>query len=147
MRRYSKLKKRIENLFAPDLNMKVYCNVYPSYSSRWFMPNPRVWITLDKEIIFDFIKDFMKLQIPMHDGTYRTIFYEDVTDISHTIHEYIETPVNILFDHIFEKDCFGLTDILKAADRRIGKNRLLLLRERTQSEAAKKVIGNRLGAA
>ncbi|MDR1895538.1 MAG: hypothetical protein LBR10_01955, partial [Prevotellaceae bacterium] len=43
----------------------------------------------------------------------------------------------------FEKDKWGLTDILKAADRRIGVRRLSRLKSKTQNIAAGKVIDER----
>ena len=65
--------------------------------------------------------------------------------ISNIIQEYIETPKEELFGYHFKKDYFGLIDILKAADRRIGKGKLLALRKKTQSESARKVIEARFG--
>ena len=44
----------------------------------------------------------------------------DVSDISNLIREYIDTPVSeIVYKH-FENDYWGLANILRAADRRIG---------------------------
>jgi len=145
MLRFSKLKKRIESFFATGLEMKIYCTVYHN-SKCLGMDQPRIWITLNDEIIFDFIKDFLELKIPdpnYEDG--RPVYYSDIEGISSIIHEYIETPVDKLFVHVFDKDLWGLTDILKAADRRIGKQRLSVLQEKTQSDAVKKVIDMRLG--
>ena len=150
MRRFSKLKKRIEGLFAPNLNLCVYCNVYqrPCYYGGT-SDIPRLWLTLNKEIIFDFGKDFENMRIidAESDRWYgsegRPYFWSDITDINNLIQKYIETPVNLLFDKVFEKDYFGITDILKAADRRIGKNRLLVLRQNSQNQAVKKIVDAR----
>jgi hypothetical protein len=49
-----------------------------------------------------------------------------------------------LFDCVLDKDYYGLSDILKAADRRIGKQRLMLLRDKTENKAARKIIDARL---
>lgn len=56
------------------------------------------------------------------------------------IREYIDTPVNELFDKIFENDKWGLTDILKAADKRLGKNKLIQIKQETKSKNVLKVI-------
>jgi len=152
MPRFSKLKKRIESLFSPEINLKVRCTCYGYIGRGGYRELPRLWIILNKEIIFDFIKDFKDLRIPDPNAwsqEYREIGYPvihlDIMFINDLIQKYIETPADILFDHVFPYDYYGLTDILKAADRRIGKNRLLVLKDKTQSEAAKKIIGVRLG--
>ena len=152
MRRFSKLKKRIEELFSPDLDMEVHCTVYRKKTSRTILKLPRLWITLNGEIIFDFIKDFKGVRashlVHYIDNTSAMvdfpIIHLDILFITDMIQEYIETPVNKLLDHVLSKDYYGLSDILKAADRRIGKQRLLLLRDRTENEAAKKIIDTRL---
>ena len=151
MPRFSKLKKRIEALFSPNINLEVRCTVYRKRTQYGPLKLPRLWITLNGEIVFDFIKDFANLitRDPYfswkYKGTDLDICHLDIMFINDLIQEYIETPADILFDHVFPCDYYGLTDILKAADRRIGKNRLLLLKNNTQSEAAKKVIEIRLG--
>ena len=125
MHRFSKLKKRIESLFSPDLNLQVHCTVYywKGLSSNGdIFTSPRLWIALDKEIIFDFPKDHEDVRIPhpMHPSIKNPVFDIDIHLVTDLIHEYIETPVKKLFDHVFPNDYFGLTDILKSADRRIG---------------------------
>ena len=144
MRRFSKLKKKIESLFAPDLDLKVYCTVY-YWRGHEVFTLPRFWIVLDKEIIFDWIKDFKDFEIsnPAYPEG-RPICYLDILFITDMLQEYIETPTDELFDHILHKDYYGLSDILKAADRRIGTKRLLLLRGRTENEVARKIIDMRL---
>ena len=153
MRRFSKLKKRIEVLFSPDINLTVRCTCYGYIGWAGYRELPRLWITLDKEIIFDFIKDFTDVQIPslVHYVNNLTkmvdfpVTHYDISKINNLIQEYIETPADILLDHVFANDYFGLTDIFKAADRRIGKNRLLLFKDKTQNEAVKRIINIRLG--
>ena len=143
-RRFSKLKKRIESFFAPELDLRVYCTVLHYSTTHWEWDDPRFWIVLDKETIFDFIKDFKGMHIYDEGIGDIPIYYELITEITDIIHEYIETPTGKLFDCVFQKDIYGLSDILKAADRRIGKKTLLLLKDRTDSEAVKKIIDARL---
>ena len=135
-------------MFAADINLRVYCTVYhkPSYfSHNGKLEIPRLWVTLDKEIIFDWAKDFEKMTIQTSEDScgQRPVYWCDISGITAFIQEYIETPVDELIDKTFETDLFGFADILKAADRRIGKKKLLLLLDKTQCQAAKMVIAKR----
>ncbi|ETJ99519.1 hypothetical protein HMPREF0378_0482 [Eubacterium nodatum ATCC 33099] len=67
-------------------------------------------------------------------------YYTEVQDISCVIREYIDTPVNELFGKTFEGDKWRLTDILKAADKRLGKNKLIQIKQETSSKSVLKVI-------
>jgi len=106
MRRFSKLKKRIESLFVPDLDMEVHCTVYRKKTSRSILKLPRLWITLNGEIIFDFIKDFKDIRVSslVHyiDDTSAMVDYPvihlDILFITDMIQEYIKTPIPKLSD-------------------------------------------------
>ncbi len=56
---FSKLKKGIENLFDPKLNMEFCCIAYP-IRGQWGHNNsvPRFYVKLNDEFIWDFPKDF-----------------------------------------------------------------------------------------
>ena len=116
MPRFSKLKKRIESLFAPDLGLGVYCTVYQTPHYYGTLEIPRLWVTLNKEIIFDFIKDFKDIENPNPGchwmdsaGVTRKplVYWCQISEITNFIQTYIETPVDMLFDHTFETDYFG----------------------------------------
>jgi hypothetical protein len=62
--------------------------------------------------------------------------------MSNIIREYIDTPISELLVKSFENDHWGLTGILRAADYRIGKTRLLILKGR--NSVVDKVINRRL---
>jgi hypothetical protein len=64
-----------------------------------------------------------------------------VSAISNLIRDYINCPKEALLEP-FENDRWGLTDILRAADRRIGKRRLLEMNP--ENPWAKKIISFRL---
>jgi hypothetical protein len=101
---------------------------------------PRYWITFQKEIIWDYPKDFMTdelIQIYPYGS--------DISAISDVIREYIDTPKELLFEKAFENDKWGLTDILKSVDRRIGKRRLVHLGETLNNSSISKIIAERLG--
>jgi hypothetical protein len=157
-RPWSKLGREIRALFAPNIPVQIHCSTLPlqgkeACGSTKF---PRYWITLNKETIFDYPKQFMDL--PDHNAewwdkkradtsgqvTVRNCYpYErhGVSEISVLIRDYIDRPRETLFEP-FENDRWGLTDILKALDRRIGKRRLLEMK--TENPGALKVISLRL---
>jgi hypothetical protein len=104
--------------------------------SQWGSTDlPRYWITLSKDVIWDYPKDFSKQAYP-----YET----NISAISDLLREYIDTPRDQFFAKCFTSDCWGLTDILKAADRRIGKEQLNALLSRTENDAAIRVVQTRL---
>jgi len=55
----------------------------------------------------------------------------------------IDTPVEAISQKRFEKDLWGLTAILKAADRRLGREKLVLAFGDEESEAAQMVLAHR----
>jgi hypothetical protein len=133
MKRWSKLQKQIYNLRAPGLNLQIHCSVYRAASPHGNSNVPRYWISLDKEIIWDFPKQFLA-------KSSEQIAAGGVSDISALLRDYIDTPKNQLADKVFVDDLWGLVDILRAADRRLGAKQLEALKVKTTSPAAKKVI-------
>jgi hypothetical protein len=111
---------------------------------------PRYWITLGKEIIWDYPKDFIK----KYDNTkyltnnfgeiFPLPYSNEVSAISQVIREYIDTPKIELFDKFFKNDKWGITEILKATDRRIGTRRLNDLKNETDNIAVQKIIDQRM---
>jgi len=116
MKPFSKLKNQIENLFEPSLKIEFCCNSYPMKTKTGYAHNsiPRFYVKLNKEIIWDYPKDFKNEPY--------TEYAEN--GISALVREYIDTPVSDLLSKKFN-DEYGLTDIFKAADRRLGKESLL----------------------
>ena len=160
-RPWSKLQKQIYNLIDEKINFQIHC---VAHRMRWKSDTTptRYWITLGKEVLWDYPKDFAKTTDVVYDGWWfcknangtqnyagEFEFYPyttDISDISNFIRDYINTSKNELFEKEFESDKWGLTDILKAADRRIGKDRLLALKIKTKSISANKIIEERLKA-
>ena len=64
----------------------------------------------------------------------------DVRLISDLIREYIDTSKHLLVQKQFAKDRWGLTDIFKAADRRLGRNRLLEHYADCNNDVVKKIL-------
>jgi hypothetical protein len=145
MKRWSKLQRDIYNLIDSTVNFQIHCAVYRMQSERGNTDLPRYWITLDQEIIWDYPKQF--IDRPTKNGIVSGYPYStDISDISDLIREYIETPFDQIMTKHFENDHWGLINILRAADRRIGQRRLPLLRRKTHNQAALKIIEHRLAA-
>lgn len=136
-KRWSKLQARLYNLMEPAVNFQIHCALYEMkslghYGSRL----SRYFITVDKEIVFDYPKD-MEL-----DKKYIYLWNSDVNKISNLIEEYIQRPKEELFED-FPNDKWGIVDILRACDRRVGKKRFQILAERTRNENVRFIIEKR----
>ncbi|MCA1628796.1 MAG: hypothetical protein LC774_00195 [Acidobacteria bacterium] len=136
MKRWSKLQEQIYNLLLPELELQIHCAAYPMRSQYGSTDLGRYWITLGREIIWDYPKDFA--------GAKRKYPYTtDIAAISELVREYVDTPVEALLRKRFDQDLWGLTAILKAADRRLGRERLTLVLGDEESEAARRVLARR----
>jgi hypothetical protein len=135
MRPWSKLQKEIEKLFADELLLRIQCRAYRMNSQCGSTDIPRYWITLGKDIIFDYPKDF-----PKAGASYP--YLTDVSSISRLIRDYIDTPVGNLLNKEFD-DPWGIVEIFLAADRRIGQRRFQALRKKLRSDVAKLVLEKR----
>lgn len=152
-KRWSKLQKEIYNLLDNSIDIQIHCGVYRMKSQRGSTDLPRYWITIGKEIVFDYPKQFLdtrssdcmrkmissKYQIVRYTYPYST----DISSMSDLIREYIDTPVKSLLYHNFENDLWGLTDILKASDRRLGKAKLLEYFKDTNNNTIQKILVKR----
>ena len=151
MKRWSKLAKRLYELVDESIDFKLHCTVYRTQSRRGSTDLPRYFITLAGEIIFDYPKDFALKSggvKSLAQGALTKIYPygNDISDIGELIREYIDTPKEELFAKHFDADEWGLANILKAADKRIGKRRLQILAKNKKNQAMQKVIAARLGA-
>ena len=149
-KRWSKLQKEIYNLLDDSINIQIHCGVYRMKSQRGSTDLPRYWITLEKDIIFDYPKQFLNQKLSDYGRSrprpeYQTVEYmypytTDISTISNIIRDYIDTPLLSLPSCRFEHDEWGITDILKAADRRIGKNKLLEYFRESENDAVNKIL-------
>jgi hypothetical protein len=121
VKRWSKLQRELYKLVAQELDFQIHCTVYPMHSQYGNTGLPRYWITLNKEIIWDYPKQFADMPTHQHmlKGYPDTT---DISDISDLIREYIDTPTDDLLAKHFENDHWGLANILRAADRRVLDN-------------------------
>ena len=143
-KRWSKLQSRLYNLIDPKINFQIHCALYEMNSNDGWHSNklPRYFITIDKEIIFDYPKDFdTKKSYTFNVYPWIT----DISEISDVIEEYIQRPEAEIFN-AFEHDSWGITDILRVCDRRIGKRRLGELKNTITNEILLKIIEKRINA-
>ena len=141
-KRWSKLQSRVYNLMDESINFQIHCAVYEMNSNDGWHGNklPRYFITVDKDIVFDYPKDF--------DTTEKYGFNSypwdtDISEISDIIEEYIQSPMSKLLN-VFDNDKWGITDILRVCDRRIGIRRLLEMKDTIDNEILLGIIERRL---
>lgn len=149
-KRWSKLQREIYNLLDESINIQIHCGVYRMNSQRGSTDLPRYWITLDEDVLFDYPKQFLDKRLSDYGRNrrrpeYQTVekmypYITDVSTISNIIRDYIDTPLTSLVSCRFEHDEWGITDILKAADRRIGKNKLLEYFSGSEDDAVNKIL-------
>src|SRR5574341_368752 len=138
MKRWSKLQKEIEQLFAEGWDLRIQCRAYRMASRRGSTDLPRYWVTLGKNVIWEYPKDFGHLA---KDYPYLT----DIAAISDLVRDYIDTPAEQLLIKPFN-DQWRLTEIFLAADRRIGRRKLRLLKEHLNHPGARAVLVARWGS-
>jgi hypothetical protein len=147
MARWSKLQKQLYQLFDPQIHIQIQCRLVRMNSQYGSTDLPRYWITLGKEVIWNYPGQFSLPGggVARADGT-MVVGYPHSTDISlisALIREYIDTPVSHLLSKQFTSDHWGLVNILRAADRRIGVRQWPKLRRKTHNVAALKVLAER----
>ena len=141
-RRWSKLQSRVYNIIDPALNFQIHCALYEMNSNNEYHGSklPRYWITIGKDIVFDYPKQF--------DTTYKYgrnsyPWDTDISNISDSIEEYLQTPRNEMLEQLSNDKC-KVTDILRVCDRRIGKRQLLKMYDTLENETLKNIVRLRL---
>jgi len=135
--RWSQLQRLIYSLWCDDIRLQIHCAGYPLSGSESV---GRYWITLGKEIIWDVPKDFPE---ECAKGTYNTV----ASEITRVIRAYLDLPRGEVMTKVFADDRWGLIDIFRAADRRLGTKRLAALAQSNLAAPAAKVLQARLSKA
>ena len=152
MKRWSSLQREIYKIIDDSIPLQIHLSRYRMNSQYGSTDLPRYWITFGNEIIFDYPKQFV---VQDETGCFvknlqgEKLYYPYETDISYIsdlIREYLDTPKDEVFSKHFENDYWGLINILKAADRRNGRNRLEQLKNKTKNQAARIIIEYRLAS-
>ncbi len=115
MKRWSKLQKQLYLIIDDKIDLQIHCSVYRMKSQRGSTDLPRYWITLNNKIIFD----YPKITAAKENYPYVT----EISDISNLLKEYLDTPKEQIITKTFDSDKYGITNLLKAADRRISVNK------------------------
>ena len=141
-KRWSKLQSRLYNLIEPTTKFQIHCALYEMNSNDGYhtLKLPRYFITIDKEIIFDYPKD---CDMTWKWGVNAYPWDTDISVISQLIEDYIQCPKSELMNS-FEDDRWGLTDIFRVCDRRIGKRKLCELRDTITNETLLRIIDKRI---
>lgn len=141
-KRWSKLQSRLYNLMEPSVGFQIHCALYEMNSNDGWHGSklPRYFITIGKEIVFDYPKNY---DTKDEDGLEYYPWGCDIDKISDLIEEYIQRPRTEIMNP-FENDMWGLTDILRVCDRRLGRLKLLELKGNNSSEAVLRIIDKRL---
>ena len=90
----------------------------------------------------EFPRQFVNEETVYPDGGNQYSF--GVRDLNELLRDYLDTPKNALLKKEFSRDFFGLTNILKAADRRLGLERLELHFKDCEQESLRNVLSTRL---
>ena len=143
-KRWSKLQSRLYNLMDPAIDFQLHCALYEMNSNNGYHGNklPRYFITVGKEIVFDYPKDF---DTTRKYGRNSYPWDTEISEISNMIEAYIQRPEADLMQPL-EGDIWGLTALLRVCDRRIGKRRLRELRESVTDARLLAIIDRRLQA-
>ena len=138
-RRWSKLQHRLHEIFDPNIRLQFHCAVYriPGHVDTVC---PRYFLMLNGEIIWDWPKDYSG------DLSYEEmylVYRSSASDLSDVIAEYLNAERKTALSL---KDGWGILDILKASDRRIGRRQWDDLLENINpkvSNAVEKIINYR----
>ena len=144
-KRWSKLQKELYGIRTSDINMQIHCSIYRMKSSRGTTDIPRYWITVNKQVVWDYPKDFIHNTESQRSDLKYYPYVTDISEISSLIRENIDTLKDELLSKDFNNDHWGLTYILKAIDRRIGKRRLKDISLAAGSEAVDLIVKQRMG--
>ena len=135
MKRWSKLQSKLYDIISDKIDFSIHVEKYPCNSNDSHYDKnrvlPRYFITINNEIIFDYPKNFPN-------STTYFISGNKMSKISNIIENYINTPKEKIMT--IPPDEFGLTNILRVCDKRVGYRRLKKIYDNTNNETIKKII-------
>ena len=127
--------------------MEFCCSAYPMRTKdRAHNSVPRFYVRLGKEIIWDYPKDFAVKDI-------ESGLWAANNGICDLVREYIDTPVAELLDKDFVGEnkeygdvsvFYGLTDLFKVADKRLGKRKIVEWSVKMKNYKAYRALAKRL---
>ena len=140
---WSKLQRAVYMIRAQGLPLQIQCRVYPMDAIYGTTGIPRYWITLGKEIIWDYPKQFVSLGYLDRHLPDKWPYATDISEISCLIREYLDTPRSAILSEPFENDLWGIVNILRAADRRVGSRQWEALEQQANNTAVTKILAKR----
>ncbi len=144
-KRWSKLKKPIEDLFVPDLPLQIHCTeIRTTTRNEGSLAEILGVFTvrLGKDVIWNFPRQFVDEAIIYPDGGNHYSY--GVRDLNGLLRDYLDTPKGVLLNQEFARDYFGLINILKAADRRLGLKRLKQHFDNVEQDSVVNVLAARI---
>jgi hypothetical protein len=141
---WSKLQRQVYLIIDPTIKFQIQCRVYAMDSKFGHTGLPRYWITLGRETIWDYPRQFIDAPHPEREHPSHYPYGTDISAISELLREYLDTPREELLSKQFENDHWGLINILRAADIRIGSRQWPRLMKKTHNSAALKVLERRM---
>lgn len=144
-KRWSKLKKLIEDLFAPGLPLQIHCTaIRTTFDNEGSLAEVLgvFKVCLGKHAIWNFPRQFVNEETVYPDGG--NWYAYGVRDLNELLRDYLDTPKAVLLKKEFARDFFGLTNMLKAADRRLGLERLEKHFKNCEQASLRQVLSARL---
>ena len=132
MRNWSKLQSKLYQIMIDDFQIHVTIYKQNSLTASRNNKLPRYWITVGKDIVFDYPR--------LCDNPYYFSWDSDMSSISSVIEEYILCPKEELLAYKSSLDFYGIVDILKVCDKRIGKRRFEKLRQTLSNDRAFNIL-------
>jgi hypothetical protein len=143
-KRWSKLQKQIYQLVDSSVPLRIQCIDVGRSADRGSLRRLGLYrVHLGKCLIWNFPEGFVRPAQIYPDGG--DCFSYTASDINRVIREYIDTPKDQLPEKKFDRDWFGLTTILKAADRRLGRQRLMAWFKDSEDPAIVDILTLRFG--
>lgn len=135
----------VNKLIVPSLKLQLLHVNWLNPSTVWTDGTFR--FVLDGKVIWDFPHDFMSDGTPQHQrlGSWGQRTYQGGTNMVESLCcEYLDRPRAELFEP-FSDDHWGLVEVLRAADRRVGFRRLTVaaLLMSSGNDAARQVLAAR----
>ena len=128
--RWSRLKSLLAEVRAPELDLVIHCSSYRRESAS---PIGRYWIELCGESILDIPTHFRDLMQSRRSNS-------DAPIVTGILRWWLELPRDELLCAAHPEDRWGLVDVLRVSDRRVGKRSLSTIDHSQLSVPAKRVL-------
>lgn len=138
--RWSKLQRALYRIMDPEIRFQIHCVAYRMNWNQWGRNHvPRYWITIGKEIVWDYPQDFTLKQLDDENYPYG----DSIQVMSRLIREYVDCSSSDIFRE-FPADKWNLIPVLRVCDRRVGKRRLSSMFITPKYERLRPIISKRL---